>query len=78
MTNLLEYKKVKKIKRVVKDLSEIEKLMGLIIQGLGAYKKYTPVKNVISSVLDNKAITNVYLKKFKRALEIESQKNKLE
>ena len=78
MTNLEDYKKIRKIKRVVKELSEIERLLSLVLKGLATYKKYTPIRDILTNVLDNKALVNVYLKKYKGALEKINETNKLE
>lgn len=68
-TNLTEYKKLRKIKRVTKDLDEIERLLTIILKGLTTYKKYTPVRSILQSILENKALINVYYKKYKSVLD---------
>lgn len=77
-TNLSEYKKIKKLNKVIADLTEIQKLFTVTAQAFSIYKKYTPVRDVISSILDNKAMVDVYLKKFKRTLESLNVEDKLE
>lgn len=68
-TNLQQYKKTKKLSKVVEDLATINKLFNTILLDLTPHKKYRPVKEVISSVLDNKAMVDIFLKKFKKSLD---------
>jgi len=68
-TNLQQYKRARKLNKVITDLATIQKLFSVTLQGLTTYKKYTPVKEVISSIIDNKAMIDVYIKKFKKSLE---------
>lgn len=75
-TNLQQYKKAKKLNKVINDLATIQKLFNATLQGLATYKKYTPVREVITSIIDNKAMVDVYMKKFKKSLE--SYEDKLE
>lgn len=68
-TNLQKYKKARKLNKVVIELTEIQKLFSLTLLGFSTYKKYTPVRDVISSLMENKAMVDLYLKKFKKSLE---------
>lgn len=68
-TNLTKYKQIKKLNRVVSDLTEIQKLFNLGLHGFSTYKKYVPVREVLSSLSDNKVIVDLALKKFKKSLE---------
>lgn len=79
-TNLQEYKKVRKIKKVVKELGELERLLTLVLKGLTPYKKYTPVRDILQNVLENKSMVNVYYKKYKDVLNNlnEDKQNKLD
>jgi DNA-binding ferritin-like protein len=77
-TNIQEFKTKRKIKKAIDELSEIQKLLSVSLQGFSVYKKYTPVKEVLRSILDNKAIVDLYLKKFKKILENPDGPNKLE
>lgn len=69
VSNLEEYKKIRKVKKVVKELGELEKLLTLVLKGLASYKKYTPVRDILQNVLENKALVNVYYKKYKDVLD---------
>lgn len=60
--NFESHKEIKKLKKIVSDLQKVQSLLGLIIQGLGVYKKYTPVKSIIASIVENKALVGIYLK----------------
>ena len=68
-TDLIEYKKLRKVKRVTKELAEIERLLTVVLKGLTTYKKYTPVRNILQNVLENKTLINVYYKKYKSVLD---------
>ena len=65
LTNLADYKAEKRRKKIVQELENIERLLTLIVKGLGKYKKYTPVGDVIRNVIENKALVNAHLKKYK-------------
>ena len=69
MTNIKDYKEKRKVKIIIDDLENVERLMSLIVKGMIGYKKYTPVKDLLSNVLDNKAIVSMYLKQYKKSLE---------
>lgn len=77
-TNIQEYKTKRKIKKVIEELTEVQKLLSITLQGFSVYKKYTPVKEILRSILDNKALVDLYLKKFKKSLETENGPSKLE
>jgi hypothetical protein len=68
-TNLGSYKKIKKLTRVVEDLLKIQKLFNANLQIFSTYKKYTPVKEVLNSLTNNKLMVDMYLKKFQQSLE---------
>lgn len=72
--NFESHKEIKKLKRIQSDLQKIQALLGLIIQGLGVYKKYTPVKSIIASIVENKALIGIYLKKVSSELEEKNDK----
>jgi len=69
VTNIKDYKEKRKVKIIIDDLENVERLMSLIVKGMIGYKKYTPVKDLLSNVLDNKAIVSMYLKQYKKSLE---------
>lgn len=68
-TNLTQYKQIRKLKKLTKELAEIERLLTLVLKGLTAYKKYTPIRSILQNVLENKALVNVYYKKYKAVLD---------
>ena len=68
-TNLTKYKQIKKLNRVITDLTEIQKLLSLAQHGFSTYKKYNPVREVITSITENKILIDLSLKKFKKSLE---------
>lgn len=68
-TSLTNYKKIKKLSKAVNDLTEIQKLLSLALHGFSTYKKYVPVRDVLSSIMENKALIDLYLKKFKKSLD---------
>lgn len=76
-TSLTKYKQSKKITKVVEELTEIQKLFSLALHGFSTYKKYIPVREVLSSLNDNKVMIDLSLKKFKKSLESLNE-NKLE
>ncbi len=76
-TNLKHFKEKKRIKKIVSDLEKIEHLLSLILQGLGTYKRYTPIRELLTEILDKKGMIKLYLKKYKAIL-IEKYENKLE
>jgi predicted amino acid racemase len=76
-TNLDKYKKIKKLNKLIEELTQIQKLLSISLLGFSTYKKYVPVKDVINSILTNKAMVDLSLKKFKRSLE-QLNENELE
>lgn len=68
ITHLSDYKKVKKIEKIVDDLIKIEKVISASIKIVGPYKKYTPAKNVLANLMENKALVVVHLKQCKEML----------
>lgn len=67
--NFESHKEIKKLKRIQSDLQKIQALLGLIVQGLGIYKKYTPIKSIIAAIVENKALIGIYLKQITNQLE---------
>lgn len=69
ITNIQDFKQVRKIERIVTDLTKIEKLLSESIAKLATYKSYTPAKSVLTNLMENKALLVVHLKKCKTLLE---------
>lgn len=69
ITHLQDYKKVKKVERIIIDLVKVEKLLTTSIKMIGVYKRYAPAKNVLANLLENKALVMVHLKQCKTMLE---------
>ena len=69
MTDLEEYKQYKKAKLIVKDIEIILPYLAGIKKTLANYYKYVPVKNVFTSIVDNQAILNAALKKYKKIID---------
>lgn len=74
--NLLDFdafKKSKKYKSIAKDLKALDKILYNTLLQLNAYKKYVPVKNTISSIMENKVYLNIYLKKIEKEIQNEDK-----
>jgi hypothetical protein len=59
MNNIYKYKKALVL---VKDLSNIEKILERTINELLMYKKYTPAQNTLEVLQDNLLLVQVHLK----------------
>jgi len=57
--------KYKKSKLIVKELVEVNKILRSTIKALLPYNKYTPVKNILSYIVQEKVILDLHLKKQK-------------
>lgn len=69
ITSIADYKQVRKLERILIDLTKIEKLLSESIVKLATYKSYTPAKSVLANLMENKALIVVHLKKCKTLLE---------
>jgi len=69
--DLDSYKKNKKYKAIAKDLKALDKILYNALLQLNEYKKYVPVKNTISSIMENKVYLNIYLKKIEKEIKSE-------
>lgn len=67
--NLEQIKKIKKVARILEELKAAEKQLNVALGLLASYKKYTPIKDAINSLLESKMMVVVYLKKCEDALE---------
>ena len=69
MINLKEYKDLKKVKIVHKDLIEIQRLLTTFISALEPHKKYIAVIESLNTLRNSKTLIEINLEKFKRLLE---------
>lgn len=60
---LSDLTKYKQAKLICKDLEEINKLLSKQLAELVPHKKYVPVKYIITSILEQKAILDLHYKK---------------
>ena len=68
MIYLTEYKNLKKLKIIVKDLREIQKQLILSIENLKTYKKYIPVAESVSALHTSKTMIEIHLNKYDKLL----------
>jgi hypothetical protein len=54
----------KKAKLLSKDLREIITTVDMCLHNFKPYNKYMPVKSIVNSLLENKVILTMYLKKY--------------
>jgi len=78
ITNLETFKEKKKLKKVIQDLERIEYLFNIIMKGMGSYKKYKPVKEVLYNIMENKGFVLAHLKQHKKLLNEKEQSDKLD
>lgn len=64
--NLTKYKKSKLL---TKELVEVNKILRITIKALLPYNKYTPVKNILSYIVQEKIVLDLHLKKQKKIFE---------
>lgn len=72
LSNLTNYRKAKVVS---KDLSEILTITNTALKQFSPYYKYTPVKSVMSSLLENKASISLYLKHYNKVVETKGEIN---
>lgn len=68
MTNLNDFNKYKKAKIIVKELSNLLKIIDLSIIAMKPYKKYTSVDETLLCLEDNKTILGIHLDHQKQIL----------
>lgn len=73
LLDLDAFKKTKKYKSIAKDLKALDKILYNTLLQLNTYKKYVPVKNTISSIMENKVYLNIYLKKIEKEIQNEDK-----
>lgn len=69
ITNIQQYKNIRKVQRILDDLKKVEDLLTDSIKNIAIYKRYTPAKSVLSNLMENKALVMVYLKRCKTILD---------
>lgn len=69
MINLTDYKNLKKVKLIVKDLKEVEKRINSSIKTFEAYSKYIPVAEILAVLNNNKTIIDIHLNKYNKLVE---------
>lgn len=69
-TNLNDYKNIKKMKIVYKDLIEVQSLLIKQIEEMRPFKKYIHVQECLSIMHNSRTLIEIHLNKFKRALDI--------
>lgn len=67
-TNLLDYKKKKKIEKLAQELILIIKVYAICIKALSPFSKYTIVMETISVLQGNKTLLEIHLKKCETVL----------
>lgn len=67
--DLQEIKKIKKVGKVLEELKLAEKQLEISLKNLIPYKKYTPIRDALSNLLENKVLIVLYLKKCEEILE---------
>lgn len=63
-TDIHEYKKRKKLEKVVAELKTIIKVYGLCINALKPFSKYVIITETISVMQGNKTLLEIHLKKY--------------
>ena len=65
VTNLKQYKNIKRAKAITNDLELILNIINNNIKLLNPYKKYIPVKDVLGNLQENYKLIDLYYKKYK-------------
>ena len=69
MTNLNDYKNLKKVKIVYNDLLEAREKLTAAIESLKKYQKYNMIGESISVLHNSRTLIEIHINKFKRTLE---------
>lgn len=69
ITNLTDFKNLKKIKKVYNDLLEVQKELTNSIERLKKHIKYIPVNESLSVLHNSRTIVEIHINKFKRVLD---------
>lgn len=68
VVNIKDFKKRKKIKKIIDDLKIIIKVYNLTINALKSHASYTTVMETISVLQGNKTLLEIHLKKYESML----------
>lgn len=69
MINIADYKNLKKLELVHKDLMEVQKRLTASIELLKDYTKYIQIMESVSVLHNSRTIIEININKFKRALD---------
>lgn len=69
INDLSQYRTYKKAKVIVEEIRELQKILALTKKSLSSYYRYVPVKIIFAEIIDNQAILNAHLKKYKEIVQ---------
>jgi len=69
MINITDYKNLKKIELIHKELTELKGLLTTSIESLKDYNKYIPIMETLSVLHNSRTLVEINIDKFKRALD---------
>lgn len=69
MTNLSDYKNLKKVKIVYKELIEAREKLTAAIESLKKYSKYSMIGESLSVLHNSRTLIEIHINKFKRTLD---------
>jgi uncharacterized Fe-S cluster-containing radical SAM superfamily enzyme len=72
--NLDDFKKYKQSKLIVKELTFVIKIINLTLKGLGPFKRYTSIKEIIRVLEEHKGILEVHLNSNKKTIDKKDEK----
>lgn len=75
ISNIDQFKKIKLAKKVVKDITFLMNIIRLTLRAFKRYEKYTPIKELIRVIEDQKQILQIHLDSNKNAIEEYEQKS---
>lgn len=67
-TNLVQYKSLKKLKIIVRDIDRVMTILSGIKKCLAPYGKYVHVRDIYSNIMNNEAILKDLLNRYKERL----------
>jgi len=69
MTNLNDYKNLKKVKLVYQQLQEARDILTASIESLKKYQKYNMIGESLSVLHNSRTLIEIHINKFKRSLD---------
>lgn len=69
MTNLNDYKNLKKVKLVYQQLQEARDILTTSIESLKKYQKYNMIGESLSVLHNSRTLIEIHINKFKRSLD---------